>query len=192
MMISAAGEKVVFEDISFGNVYIAGGQSNMEMSMKNAIPDAEALDESVLHLVKFFPIPVRTYYGKVSTPEGSWQTASKESLNEFSAIGGFFAAALAKKTGIPVGIIGATYGGVNIESFISEYSLLNSSAYSEETTRYDSKVCSIDLDCETFPSSGKLDKAIRDLFPEEPADGGIEAGFCSEKFNEHSPNSVCY
>lgn len=184
MMISAAGEKVVFEDISFGNVYIAGGQSNMEMSMKNAIPDAEALDESVLHLVKIFPIPVRTYYGKVSTPEGSWQTASKESLNEFSAIGGFFAAALAKKTGIPVGIIGATYGGVNIESFISEYSLLNSSAYSEETARYDAKVCSLDLDCETFPPSGKLDKAIRNLFPEEPADGGIEAGFCSEKFND--------
>ncbi|MBQ4329066.1 MAG: hypothetical protein IJC27_05010 [Lentisphaeria bacterium] len=184
LTVAAAGEKVVFEDISFGNVYIAGGQSNMELSMENAIPDAGALDESVLHLVKFFPIPVHTYYGQVSSPEGSWQTASRESLSKFSAIGGFFAAALAKKTGIPIGIIGATYGGVNIESFISEYSLLNSSAYAEETARYNEKVCSLDLDCETFPPSGKLDRAIRDLFPEEPADGGIEAGFCTEKFDD--------
>ncbi len=188
--ISCGEEKLVFNDIAFGNVYIAGGQSNMELTMEHAIPDASALDESVLPLVRIFAIPVHTYYGHASTPEGSWETASKETLSKFSAIGGFFAAALAKKTGIPVGIIRASYGGVNIESFISEYSLLSSSSYAKETENYEAMVAKLDLDCETFPPSGKLERAIRELFPEEPADGGIEAGFCSDDFDDSDWDSM--
>ena len=183
LTITSGDQKITFQDISFGNVYIIGGQSNMEFTMENAVPAAEALDESVLPLVRFFATPVRTFYGKTSTPTGSWQIATRESLSTFSAIGGFFAAALAQKTGIPVGIIGVTFGGVNIESFISEYSLLNSRCYAEETVEYENNVCVQDLDCETFPE-GKLDAALKQLFPEEPADGGIEAGYCSENFDE--------
>ena len=190
MIISCGEEKIVFKDISFGNVYIASGQSNMEFAMKNAIPDTSALDESALPLVRIFQIPVHTYYGHVSTPEGCWKKASAESLNDFSAIGGFFAATMAKKSGIPVGIISATYGGVNIESFISEYSLRSSSSYAEETARYEETVAKLDLDCEVFPPSGKLNRAIRKLFPEEPADGGIEAGFCADKFDDSAWDSM--
>ena len=192
MTIVCGDEKVVFEDVSFGNVYIASGQSNMAMLMKNAEPDASSLDGEDLCMIRIFSLPVRTYYGTASAPEGSWIKGSPETLSAFSAIGGFFAAAMARKTKIPVGIIGATYGGVNIEAFISEYSLLNSSAYAEETARYEERVASLDLDCRSFPGDegGKLDRALRKLFPEEPADGGIEAGFCREKWDDSDWESM--
>lgn len=185
MTISCQGEEAVFNDIAFGNVYLISGQSNMEMSMKNAIPDAKALNEEFLHLVRFFSIPVRTFVGRTTEVEGEWKTANAEKLNEFSAIGGFFAAKLAEKTQLPVGIIAATYGGVNIESFISEYSLLNSSCHAEETAEYEKNLCVQDLESEEFPSD-KLDRAIRELFPEEPLDNGIESGFTGQDFDDSS------
>ena len=192
MSVVCGDEKALFEDIAFGNVYIAGGQSNMAMLMKNALPDASSLDEEDLRMVRIFPLPVRSYYGAASAPEGSWIKASQETLSTFSAIGGFFAAAMAKKTQIPVGIISAAHGGVNIEAFISEYSLLNTPAYAEETARYEELVASLDLDCEIFPGDegGKLERALRKLFPEEPADGGIEAGFCKEEYDDSEWESM--
>lgn len=186
MTVICDDEKVVFEDIAFGNVYIAGGQSNMEMPMKEASPDASSLDESVLDLIRIFPIPIHTYYGAASSIEGCWLNATREILNDFSAVGGFFAAALAEKTKIPVGIIRAACGGANIEAFVSEYSLRNSNAYAQEIGQYEDNVASFDLDYNTFPDRNgeKLNKALRTLFPEEPDDGGINAGFCTAGFDD--------
>ena len=60
MTISCGEEKLVFEDIAFGNVYIAGGQSNMELTMEQiaamAIASiAEEMQEDVkqLRIVSF-------------------------------------------------------------------------------------------------------------------------------------------
>ena len=94
MTVACGAEKIVFENIAFGNVYLAGGQSNMEFVMKSALPDESSLDESVFEKIRLFKLPPNTYYGPASAPEGNWIQADRESLSNFSAVGGFFAAAL--------------------------------------------------------------------------------------------------
>lgn len=190
MIISCGNESLKFTDIAFGNVYLASGQSNMQMKIKDSIPGIEAAEKSGFDKVRCFFIPVNTFCGKASATKGSWIPASEEVLNNFSATAGFFAASLAAQTGIPTGIIAATDGGVNIESFISEYSLRQMDVYRQEVEEYEAKVASIDLNAEKYPTSGKLFQAINELFPEKIDDGGIEAGFCEENFDDSSWESM--
>ena len=185
MQISAAGETLTFHDIAIGNVYIAGGQSNMQFAMRNAVPSIETLADENIAGVRCFLIPPASFYGTASAVEGQWEKATREYMADFSALAGFFAADLYRRTGIPVGIISACMGGVNIESFISEYSLLTSDVYHDEAAEYESVVSSLDNGLDKLPSSEeKLSLAIGKLFPEIPADGGLEQGFCDKNFDD--------
>lgn len=185
MTITAAGEKVVFYDIAIGNVYLAGGQSNMEFPLKSAVPSVEMLAGKDLSQVRCFALPVTTFQCRASSVEGSWQCASVEQLADFSALAGFFAVELFNRTRIPVGIITATFGGVNIESFISEYSLLTSKVYREEIAAYEAQCAAQDVEkCDIASLNNKLDEAIYRMFPEVPADGGIEKGYCNADFDD--------
>lgn len=190
MTVSSGGETLKFTDISFGNVYLAAGQSNMQMKIKDCRPGIEAIDGLDISGIRCFFVPVETFCGSASAVAGNWRRATRDVLNDFSATAGFFAAGLASQTGIPVGIIAVTDGGVNIESFISEYSLRQIDAYKEEIEEYEAKVASLDLDAEKFPRGGKLEKTIARLFPEIPDDGGIKAGFCSENFDDSNWDSM--
>ncbi|MBR7121532.1 MAG: hypothetical protein IKC94_04745 [Lentisphaeria bacterium] len=185
MQISSAGESLTFKDIAVGNVYVAAGQSNMQFAMSNAVPSDEVLTDENIAGVRCFLIPPASFYGTASSVPGRWRIATREYLRDFSALAGFFAAELYRLTGIPVGIISACQGGVNIESFISEYSLLNSKVYHEEMPQYERIVSSLDTGSDTLPESEeKLRRAIEKLFPEIPDDGGIEKGFCNRDFDD--------
>ena len=92
LTVIAGGSKIVFHDIAIGNVYIAGGQSNMEFAMKNAIPSVELLDGCDLSGIRCFALPVKTNLGIAGAVDGAWQCASKDQLAGFSALAGFFAA----------------------------------------------------------------------------------------------------
>lgn len=183
--VVSSGERVTLHDIAFGNVYIFSGQSNMQMVMKEAVPDFSAIRDMDLSAIRCFSLPADFFYGVASFPSGDWMCADEEVLQKFTALGGFFAAGLYENTRIPVGIVNASYGGVNIEAFVSEYSLLSSAYYAEETGKFESTVSSIDTECDSMADTGeKLYAAIDKMFPEIPADGGLEKGFCDMDFDD--------
>ncbi len=121
------GEPVVVKDILIGEVWLASGQSNMEMPLKgfdgccveNGTEDAIAAAD--LKGVRMFTVPKRMSYQPLADCEGSWQTTENfANVLEFSATAWYFASNLSRALHVPVGIVTCAYGGTRVESWLPE------------------------------------------------------------------------
>ena len=130
MNITASDEEPhIIKDILSGDVFIAGGQSNMEMPLKSANLDEEILNDLELPFVRIYNVPLRPYSGcdipgkdfvQEYSDKKSWRACTKEEAMEFSAVGYYFARRLKKDIDIPIGIITCTCGGTPISAWLPE------------------------------------------------------------------------
>lgn len=118
------GSRLSIDDILIGTVWLCSGQSNMEMPVKGfwGCPvegAAEVLLEAPNAALRYFKVPRAAALSPADdTRGGEWQSASAHTVGEWSAVGYFFAAALQRTLGIPVGIVDSSWGGTCIESWI--------------------------------------------------------------------------
>jgi sialate O-acetylesterase len=117
---------ITLQDVLVGDVWLASGQSNMELTLKRAEPHYPELVPSINNReIRQFDVPDRYNFKK---PEqdlagGQWVPATQEHIRNFSAVGYFFAAEIHETEGVPVGIINASLGGSPVEAWMSEDSL---------------------------------------------------------------------
>ncbi len=116
------------EDIMIGEVWLAGGQSNMEYKLEQDADGAEAMAQALNSNVRFFQVPQLAfqddYYYRVEQ-ENHWMLPTDDDLKTWSAVGYYFAAQLAAKLGITVGIIGCNWGGTSACAWQDKESLLS-------------------------------------------------------------------
>jgi len=114
------------KNIAFGDVFLAGGQSNMEFKLKEALnkfPQETKLEQypdiRQLKVTRKFH-----FKAPLSNVDGSkWQRANTETVGNFSAVAWFFAKDLYQRFHIPIGIISSNVGATPIESWMSIESL---------------------------------------------------------------------
>ena len=134
--------RVVVDDVWFGDVWIASGQSNMQLPMervKEKYPgDIAAAD---LPLVRYFTVPREYDFDapREDVDAGDWQKVTPASVMELSAVGFFFARALHEHYGVPVGIVSSNFGGSAAESWMSEEALEAYPRYLEIARKYRDK-----------------------------------------------------
>ena len=123
-----SGKAVVsLRDIVVGEIWLAAGQSNMQMqvkSMRKDMPPAQDwVDSASLPQVRFRRVndPVLSDSKREATDlatSAPWIKMSPESVPEFSAAAAVFARQIAEELQCPVGIIDVSWGGKPIEPFI--------------------------------------------------------------------------
>ena len=109
-----------FEGCLIGEVWLASGQSNMQMALSSTEHYEEArLTANSRPLLRLFQIEtVVSATPQVDTPASShWHAATSETVGQFSAVGFHFAEKIqeALGQGTPVGIINSSWGGTEIE-----------------------------------------------------------------------------
>jgi len=128
---SAPGcEPVVLDDLVFGEVWLASGQSNMEWSIAasrwSALDDA-AYAEEIANAgdddLRFFQVPNRVALEPRTLCGGAWVAASQDTVPRFSAVALHFARTLREQLGVPVGIVQADWGGTVCEAWTSREAL---------------------------------------------------------------------
>ena len=134
MEISDGVETIVFDDIMIGEVWLAGGQSNMELELRNCAGGREELEKYAADSnVRFY------YTNKIAFMDEEfflrehktgWQTASSENVIYWSAVGYFFAKRIAAEKNCTVGVIGCNWGGTSASAWISDEYL-----HSDDDTR---------------------------------------------------------
>ena len=129
MRITLDGAEHILHDVYVGEVWLAGGQSNMEMPLyrvQNGIEDAEKCDND---LIRFFTVPRRAKpddavggwnFAPTDGNDTPWMKCCESSALYFSAIGFYVARELHEHLGCAIGIISCNWGGKIIEAFIGE------------------------------------------------------------------------
>ena len=123
---------LTIRDVLIGEVWLASGQSNMEMQLKGKLHGSvDRADEEIAAAnypaIRMFvhDEPLAIYELPVPPEEpaadraGAWRVCSPETVADFSALGYFFARDLHQKLGGAVGIIHASVGGTPIEAWTS-------------------------------------------------------------------------
>ena len=104
------------DDVAIGDVYLAGGQSNMELELRNALGGTDPIGDDAL--LRFYNVPRKAYVcdeQQQAVRETRWHPVSREIAGYNSAVASYFGAAMRKKhPDIPVGIIGCYWGGTSV------------------------------------------------------------------------------
>ncbi len=144
------GGEVVCElhNVVMGEVWIAGGQSNMEMptfAVYNGFEDAESLSDPDIRL---FTVPRRPFpnahisnwhFESCVSDDTPWQVCEGENALHFSAAGFYFAAKLHRDMGVPVGVISCNWGGTCIETWMNFETVENADAIALEQAEADGR-----------------------------------------------------
>lgn len=125
-----AGEKntVIFRNVVVGDIWLCGGQSNMEMNFEKrwGLTNREAeLKAADFPLIRHVKVDHRSADLPDDTVQcGKWLVSSPKNSEKCTAVGYFFARRVFRETGIPIGLIDDNWSASRIEPFIP-YSAFN-------------------------------------------------------------------
>lgn len=115
--------EVVCSDVLVGDVWLCSGQSNMAMTINGG--GGQVYNYKNEESNANYPL-IRSYKvgAKISPTvgvdvEGVWEVCSPQTVSEFSAVAYFFARKIHQETGLPIGIINSSWGGTDIETWMS-------------------------------------------------------------------------
>jgi sialate O-acetylesterase len=113
--------EVTFRDVAIGEVWLAGGQSNMEFLLKNAVNGKLELFQCEKSRVRYYDVPnndvMHAAYFQAER-KNAWQLPSEKTAGNWSAVAYFAAKEIAQKLGVVVGIIGCNYGGTSASCWV--------------------------------------------------------------------------
>ena len=120
-IIVQGNNKIEVKNVIIGDVWLCGGQSNMEWSF-NSMPTKYV---SEIAACANFDIRILTVERNLSfspldniTTDG-WNIVSPYTITKFSAIGYFLGQSLQKSLGVPIGLISSNWGGTPAEAWTS-------------------------------------------------------------------------
>ncbi|MDF2927015.1 MAG: sialate O-acetylesterase [Paenibacillaceae bacterium] len=125
-LIAESGHtSIILRDILIGDVWLAGGQSNMQFALKEADGGLD-MALTTLPSMRFFTIPQISWEDPDNLQTGSWKTCAREDAPNFSAVAFYFARKmLANQPDVPIGIIGCYWGGTSAACWIAEQDILD-------------------------------------------------------------------
>ena len=145
-----------FTDIAFGEVWLAGGQSNMEFELQNCTEGpAELADDSAGQNVRFYytnKIGWKDQHFYEAEKQTAWQTWESPARGAWSAVGYFFAKKLAADLGCVVGVIGCNWGGTSASAWMQKEYLEADRDTNTYLTEYEEATCgkSVEQQCKEY------------------------------------------
>lgn len=146
MEVKMDGKITLIKDIYMGEVWLACGQSNMEMPLFRTEYGMEEAEHAANDKIRFFnvpkrfqrerPISLQAFY-KLKSVDTPWQICNERSSLYFSAIGYYVAKELQKKLGIAIGMISCNWGGTPIEAHIDRKYFYDRASMKEMIASYD-------------------------------------------------------
>jgi len=109
------------KNVIIGDIWVCGGQSNMEWTLNQCLAGAEdskTADFPKIRRIKFNHVQTGEPQADAPT-SGPWQVCSPATVGKFTGVGYYFAREIHQKTGVPIGIIDANWGGTRIEPWVA-------------------------------------------------------------------------
>ena len=121
-------QHVEFHNVLVGDVWLCGGQSNMELPLsrtRNGDAEIKAADHP---RIRFFTAKSQPAYLPAPVVQGSWKICSPKTVTEdggLTAVGYYFARKVQSEINVPIGLIKNCLGGTPAEAWTSPATLRN-------------------------------------------------------------------
>ncbi|HEY8942146.1 MAG TPA: sialate O-acetylesterase, partial [Cellvibrio sp.] len=168
------------QNILLGDLWIAAGQSNMELPLSRVKYKYPGLIESTNQPnIREFNVPVAyAFKGPVQDyTQGQWKTATPENMATFSAVGFFFMQKLHAENNVPIGLVTIPVGGSPAEAWVSESVLEKYPHYQEKLQPFKEDAY---VQATIAKDKANSDKWYADL---DAADVGLKNNWQQEKLN---------
>lgn len=165
-------QSVVLSDICIGDVWIAGGQSNMEFFLRYEKDWDTVKNYEVNPFIRVYNVPQTAFEGhrKPYPGYGRWMQSDDPEFETFSAPGYSFARTIQPEANVPIGIIGCNWGGTTATAWLDESNLTNEplniylKEYEEVCSLYsEEEMKRISLEAWEFEDSPQHDMDFRPL-----------------------------
>jgi sialate O-acetylesterase len=135
-LIIEGSNRLSFRDIWAGEVWVAAGQSNMQLPLTRSHGGAQVAAAGCSGLHLFMVAQVTSAEPKAEV-EGKWRACDAAAAAEFSAVAFHFGRELHRALGIPVGLVQAAWGGTPAEAWTPREALLADPALRPTVDAYD-------------------------------------------------------
>ncbi|MDR1370435.1 MAG: FAD-dependent oxidoreductase [Dysgonamonadaceae bacterium] len=119
MTVTGENNVVELHDILNGDIWLCSGQSNMEWTVGQSDNAAEEIANAGYPQIRSLRAPKSIKANPQNDFTAEWQVCSPSAAGQFSGVAYFYARELYRKLNIPIGIINASWGGTDIETWMS-------------------------------------------------------------------------
>lgn len=173
-ILGSKGDEITLKEIDFGEVWIAGGQSNMEFLLCYDREGDTTIELANDEHFRFYNVGQYAFEGEKE--EGfrdashwdKWMKYAKEDAAWFSAVGVYFAQKLRAKLQVPVGIVGCNWGGTSASCWMAEEYLENDEKLKVYLEEYNKATKNLNL--EQYYKKDYQSRKAKDSEQEQKAD----------------------
>ncbi|BCN30306.1 sialate O-acetylesterase [Anaeromicropila herbilytica] len=125
--ITCEDEMVEYTDILIGDVWLAGGQSNMELQLVNSKDGKRAVEEANYPNIRIYNSLQQSFLDENALEaerNNAWHICNSstdyDAVANITAVGYYFAKELNQELDVPIGIVGCNWGGTSASAWISK------------------------------------------------------------------------
>ncbi len=161
LTVQGKDKTLTLENILVGDVWVLGGQSNMEFPLSNVENGALEIVSANFPEIRILTVPAQngpevkqgfprlhewSGWSSRHFRKGDWDVCSPETVRELSAIGYVFARRLHMASKIPIGVIDASRGGTTVETWTPDSVLrkIDTPQVKAKLVEWDEKVTQFD------------------------------------------------
>lgn len=180
MTVEGNSTTLTLENILVGDVWILGGQSNMEFPISRVDDGEMEIVSANFPQIRLLTMPVGKGFESVHSFErlhewsdwssehlrkGDWDICSPETVTEFSAIGYIFGRRIHMASGVPIGLIDASIGGTTVETWTPEDVLrkIDGAETQAMLKEWDDKIAAFDPQADLKTRVAAYEQRIKDL-----------------------------
>ena len=186
LIVRSGDVQICIRDVAVGEVWLAGGQSNMEFPMR--YDEGLEIERTACDgRIRFFEFPKVSYAGQIDERDyfrhyGIWRICSADQIERFSAVAYYFAKHLLGKYDMPIGVIGCNWGGTPACAWMPEEAVRDcgGGVWLED---YESAIAALDGEKYVRDYKGNPLNYKIDLFA-DPMSDILQIGYSSETIVE--------
>ncbi|HEY5213650.1 MAG TPA: sialate O-acetylesterase, partial [Acidobacteriaceae bacterium] len=122
-MMIKGNQTVEFHNVLVGDVWLCGGQSNMQVSLRFARNGEDEVKGANYPDIRYFTVAGQPAYHHTDVVEGAWKVVSPETADRISAVAYYFARKVQQEIHVPIGLVVDALGGTPAEAWTSAAAL---------------------------------------------------------------------
>ena len=125
LTVRCAGETLTLSDVWIGEVWLCGGQSNMEFRLRDAATGPRDLAADRDPLLRWYEVPAAVHAAEAEEKErfAAWRSIEPNHFGDLSAVAYYAAKELRACLDVPVGLVVCCLGGTTASCWLSEEAL---------------------------------------------------------------------